>query len=74
VCRNNKTTITNPKDLKKELLEAIQKNGSITIQKLIAAYPAAVKEQAMDLLRGMMDEEVLILNENGRVSLLNRPT
>ena len=64
VCRSN-STLTDIRMLKKDLLDTIQQSSGIPIQKLVATYTAPVKEQALEVLRAMMDNgEVVMKNDS----------
>ena len=72
VCRNASTKATiNPKDLEKELLQTIRENENMTIQKLVSDYPPVIKEQALELLRKMIDNGILVL-KNDHISIVNK--
>ncbi len=59
VCKNRNTTAMSAKDLKKDLLERIPAKGGISIRQLVSGYPAAIKEQAVDIIRRMIDNREL---------------
>lgn len=69
VCRDKQTIKIDVKTLRKELLDNVKKQGNMSIAHLVAPYPAAIKEQALALLREMIDEGVLSLGSDGSVSL-----
>ncbi len=68
VCRNKQAQPVNSTALRNELLLRI-KNESTTLPKLVARYTPAIKEHAITLLRGMMDEGVIRVREDGIISL-----
>ncbi len=68
VCIAKAVTKVNARDLKTELLQVIEKFGEIGITELITGYPALVKAEALDILRIMIDEQILELHGNGNIS------
>ena len=69
VCRDKSKATVNVKDLKKELLEMIGRNEGMSIQKLVVGYPIAVREQVLEVVRGMMDEGILML-KNDQINIV----
>ena len=67
-CDVCKTNTVNTRDLKKELLQTIQLSGSISIQKLVEPYPVGIREEVLELVRGMMDSGTVML-ENGNITI-----
>ena len=43
----------------------------MTIQKLVSDYPPVIKEQALELLRKMIDNGILVL-KNDHISIVNK--
>jgi len=70
VCRSRIKNNISTKDLRAELLQQIKQQEKTTLQKLVAHYPPAIKEDAVTLLRSMLDEGILHLQENGVISLM----
>ncbi len=69
VCRDKRFVARNDKEIKKELLKIIQVHGSISLQQLVANYPAAVKRQALEVVREMIDGcEIAMENNTIRVN------
>jgi len=64
VCYDRQHHQITDKDLKAQLLDTIQQAQSIPVQMLVAPYPTAIKEQAMSLLRELIDDGVLLIKEN----------
>jgi len=69
ICRNKQAVKINAKDLRNELLQSLKTQNPQTIPELVAPYPAAIKEDALALLRELIDEGMLSLGKNGNVSL-----
>ena len=69
VCRDkhNKATFDSKK-IKEELLQHIKEQKETTAQKLVAPYPAAIKDDVLALVRGMIDDGVIVLQQNGSVA------
>jgi ATP-dependent DNA helicase RecQ len=69
VCRDKRKEHVDIKNLRAELQQQIKQKGQITIRELVAPYSTAIKEEAIALLRNMLDEGILHLHENGTISL-----
>jgi len=67
-CDVCKTNTVNTKDLKKELLQTIQLSGNISLQKLVAPYPMGIKDLVLELVRAMMDNGAVVL-ENDSITI-----
>ena len=65
ICQNKQDKVIDTKDFKKELLEAILQQGNLPLQQLVAPYSAKMKEQALEFIREMIDEEVLTIEDDG---------
>ena len=68
VCRDKRVVKIDRNGLKNELMENLKNQGNSRIADLVATYSGAIKEEALSLLREMIDEEVLSLAKDGRVS------
>jgi len=68
VCRDKQPIKTSSKILRYELLQCVQQKGSLTITEIIAPYPAVIKQEALALLREMIDDGELLL-EDGKISV-----
>ncbi|MFI5196913.1 MAG: RecQ family zinc-binding domain-containing protein, partial [Chitinophagales bacterium] len=65
ICQNKQDKVVTTKDFKKELLEAILQQGHLPLQQLVAPYSAKMKEQALEFIRELIDEEVLTIEHDG---------
>jgi ATP-dependent DNA helicase RecQ len=65
VCRDkaNKKSL-DPKELKVEILKTIKESKGISVHELVAPYPAVIKEEALAVIRGMLDNEEVVMMEN----------
>ncbi len=68
VCRDKRVEKIDNKLLRKEILEQLKTHGITSIADLLSTYTGAIKEAALALLREMIDEGVLSLGRDGRVS------
>jgi ATP-dependent DNA helicase RecQ len=68
-CRDKQVVSRSEKELQRELLEKIKLHGRVAIAELVAHYPAAIKEQSLALLRELIDDGVLSLENNGIVCI-----
>jgi ATP-dependent DNA helicase RecQ len=64
VCRDKSFVAKSDKELKKELFQTIQEHKNITLQQLVAHYPAAAKGQVLGLVREMVDDSEIQLDNN----------
>ena len=64
VCKSKQKIKVNSKELRNELLLTIKKQGKIPVRDLIASYPAEIKENVLAMVRTMIDEQTLSL-DNG---------
>jgi len=69
VCRDKRGVKIDSRELRAEMLQRIQEAKNIMIKELIAGYPTINKELVLDMLREMIDEGLLLLNENGVISI-----
>lgn len=70
ICRSKAYSKTNNKTARQEILHKVEQQGiPIHLQQILAAFPAAIREDLATLIRGMVDDGVLKLHENGFVSL-----
>ena len=64
VCRDKKIVAKSDKELKRELLEAIRVRQNISLQELVANYPAVMKRQALGVVREMVDFGDVVMENN----------
>ena len=72
VCRDKQPIRVDAKMLHTQLLQQIKHPGPITVKELIAPYPFAIKETAIELLRKWIDEGTVSLSEDGLLSCQQR--
>jgi ATP-dependent DNA helicase RecQ len=68
VCRDRRAVSIDERQLKDELLKKIRERPNITVNELVMSYSKPVKENAMEIIRTMVDEN-LILYANGVVTV-----
>jgi len=68
VCRGKLTMHANPERLQKELLTKIKQEGPIAVRELVAPYGNGARDEALNILRVLMDEGGVYLRENGKLS------
>lgn len=69
VCRDKQIVKISAKDLRTEISATIKIKAPVTVHDLVSPYPAAIKEEALALLREMIDEGTLHLHKNGVISI-----
>jgi len=70
VCQDKRVVKIDEKALRNELMERLKNHGTSSIADLVATYTGAIKEAALALLREMIDEGVLYLGKDGRISII----
>ncbi len=71
VCRDKNFVAKGDKEMRKELLQAIQERKNISIQDLAAPYPAVAKKQVLGLVRALVDNGEVVI-ENSFLSVVKR--
>lgn len=68
VCRDNKKLDLPAKDYNKQILDIVGQQQRIHMQNCIAAFPTAIREDIVTLIRHMVDEGKLKLHPDGSIS------
>ncbi len=68
VCRDKNKRSINIKELHDELIKLIQQKGTASTKEIISMYPAHIRAQVIDVIRSMIDDRILSL-ENDHISL-----
>ncbi len=68
VCRKkqNKVSISG-KEVRKQLLELLKEKRELSVQDIVAHFPIDIKESVITVIRELVDERNLIIQENGLI-------
>lgn len=70
VCATKQHKNINAKDLKAAILNAIKEKGIIPLDVLVQNYTGHTKNDAITIIRGMIDEGALMMDAQRRISIL----
>ncbi len=68
ICRNKQTAIPSRKTIQNDLLAAIV-GQNLTPKDIVAGYPSAIKDEVMNVLRMLIDENIIALTEQGSLRI-----